>query len=214
MTRPTPGNRHVTLVLVAVLALVLGGVAGTWARDRVVDPTAPPGLLDADVAFARSVLGAHRDAVLLTSLLPRDAAPDVRHAADEVMASQWRTAGQATGWLEASGLTDPDALPEFGHDHGAAPLAQPGTGPVSPNLGASDLEGFRGLSGAALEVAYLRTMIRHQERSVSLVADAVGGLSAPAVRRAAGAMTGDRVEAVELLAGTLVARGLEPRTAG
>ena len=126
MSAPAGGrNPAVTLGLVAVLCLLLGLFAGMWAQERVAPPAAPSGLSDADVAFARSMLLAHRDAVLVTRLLPADASPGVRIVADEVMASQWRTAGQMTGWLEASGLTDPDPLPEFGHAHGPGP--SPGT---------------------------------------------------------------------------------------
>lgn len=221
MSAPAGGrNPAVTLGLVAVLCLLLGLFAGMWAQERVAPPAAPSRLSDADVAFARSMLLAHRDAVLVTRLLPADASPGVRIVADEVMASQWRTAGQMTGWLEASGLTDPDPLPEFGHAHGQGPslgtASAPGSAPApappvpadTTVVDASDLTRLAELSGPEREETYLRVMIRHQERSVALVDSAREGLSDPAVRRAADVMVADRVEAVELMAGALAERGV------
>ena len=216
-------NPWVTLGLVAALCLMVGLSVGMWAEKRIAasgPAAAPPPTLTADeVEFARTLLLAHRDAVLVTRLLPDDAAPDVRRAADEVMASQWRTAGPLTGWLEAGGITDPLPLPEFGHHgHGPAPAPDaagpaPATAPAVPAgptvVTQADLDRLAGLDGPAAEVAYLQVMIGHQERTAVLLAEAADGLTTPAVQRAAAVMTDDRVEAVDLMARTLADRGVQ-----
>nr|WP_138999421.1 DUF305 domain-containing protein [Rhodococcus zopfii] len=68
-------------------------------------------LVDSDIAFAQERSMHHQQAITMTDMLGRDAAPDVRALAAQIRASQWQEIGILTGWPELAG----------------APASRPGT---------------------------------------------------------------------------------------
>ncbi|MFD6676976.1 DUF305 domain-containing protein, partial [Rhodococcus zopfii] len=183
---------------------VLGGARRSRPRGGGGAPSPPPppdtgtaattgALADSDIAFAQEMSMHHQQAITMTDMLGRDAAPDVRALAAQIRASQWQEIGILTGWLELAGAP---AQPP-GHDH----LGMPG---IATN---EELTRLHDAVGTEREILFLQLMIRHHQGGIDMAADAAHTTTVPAVRARATAIVDEQRQEISLMAVSLDARG-------
>jgi uncharacterized protein (DUF305 family) len=200
------GNRTRIWLLAAVAALPILVLAGWLVLDdgseatgeippNIVQPGAPgqpsrtlsadelreletPAHTDADVEFMQGMIHHHAQALLMTSFVPqRSSRRDVALLARRMELSQQSEIELMQGWLEERGEIAPDAHIPHGHAHGPGGRLMPGM------LTVDQLAGLRATRGRAFEGLFLRSMIRHHQGALTMVAQlyATNGGAEPAV---------------------------------
>lgn len=117
---------------------------------------------EADVAFVRDMLHHHAQALEMTGYVEERAADSgIRLLAERMRISQEDEMDQLETWLQTRGepVRDPDAA------HGDAHVLMPGM------LTEEELAALEAAEGEAFDELFLRSMIRHHEGALVMIAD-------------------------------------------
>ncbi|WP_424185485.1 DUF305 domain-containing protein [Actinokineospora sp. G85] len=121
-------------------------------------PATPPNA--ADLAYARDMIAHHRQALVMTDLVPeRGADPTVRAFATRIADTQRPEIDMMNRWLRRHG--HPEVDQHAGHDH-ADHAAMPGM------ASQRELDELAAASGADFDTRFLTLMIRHHEGAVAM----------------------------------------------
>ncbi|WP_235925950.1 DUF305 domain-containing protein [Actinokineospora pegani] len=121
-------------------------------------PATPPN--EADLAYARDMIAHHRQALVMTDLVPaRGADATVRAFASRVADTQRPEIDMMNRWLRRNG--QPEVDQHGGHDH-ADHAAMPGM------ASQRELDELAAASGADFDTRFLTMMIRHHEGAVAM----------------------------------------------
>ncbi|MCP2635336.1 DUF305 domain-containing protein [Microbacterium sp. HD4P20] len=135
----------------------------TMSAEEQLAATASPHT-ETDVAFVRDMLHHHAQALVMTDYVGERASSDsIRLLAERMQVSQQDEMGQLEAWLQQRGepVTDPDA------PHGAHTL-MPGM------LTDDELAALEAADGVAFDELFLRSMIRHHEGALVMIAELYG----------------------------------------
>jgi uncharacterized protein (DUF305 family) len=161
--------------------IVQPGAPGQPSRTLSADELSEletPAHTDADVEFMQGMIHHHAQALLMTSFVPqRSRRRDVSLLARRMELSQQSEIELMQGWLEERGEIAPDAHIPHGHAHGPGGRLMPGM------LTVGQLTRLRAARGRAFEGLFLRSMIRHHQGALTMVAQlyARNGGTEPAV---------------------------------
>jgi uncharacterized protein (DUF305 family) len=137
-----------------------------------------PAHTKADVEFMQGMIHHHAQALLMTSYVPqRSNRRDVALLAKRMDISQRGEIELMQGWLEERHEVAPSAHIPHGHAHGPGGRIMPGM------LTVAQLARLRAADGPAFDSLFVRSMIRHHQGALTMVAqlyDANGGME-PAV---------------------------------
>ena len=215
---PVPADRghgRVVLAVVALAALVLGGLAGALLARQPALAAAAEGSVDA--GFARDMQAHHAQAVDL-AVLVRDRSTDdeVRTVALDILLTQQNQIGQMAGWLSTWGLPAAASEPPMawmagtGHGHGTAGgtagdaagyAAMPGW------VSRADLARLTAATGAEADRLFLQLMIPHHQGGVEMAAYAVEHAQRPQVVALARTVVTSQERELTALQDMLEARG-------
>ncbi|GAC1324389.1 MAG: DUF305 domain-containing protein [Mycobacteriales bacterium] len=147
------------LLTIGVLLTACGGVTGSSASSHT---SAQASFSGADVTFATDMIGHHRQAVEMADMeIARGASPQVKAIAARIKAEQSPEINQLSGFLTTFKKPVPAAGGGMsGMDHGGAHS----TGMMSP----AEMSKLGGMSGAALDKAFLADMIEHHTGAVTM----------------------------------------------
>jgi uncharacterized protein (DUF305 family) len=154
--------------------LVLSACGGTSSSSNsdhggmTMAPSSSPASMatfnDADVTFAQSMIGHHRQAIEMASLADdRAAGAAVKDLAAKIKAAQQPEIDTMNGWLTAWGKPMP--MPGMSTDSGMSGMdssAMPGL------MSDSDMKTLAGATGAAFDKQFLTMMISHHEGAVTM----------------------------------------------
>jgi uncharacterized protein (DUF305 family) len=206
---PAPRRGHLRPVLLAVIAVALVALGGGLAVALGIGRDATPTAASVDAGFSRDMARHHLQAVEMANLaLERSHDREVRQLAFDISATQTNQAGRMQGWLALWGLPtsggDPMAwMGGTGHHHT--------DGALMPGMATEDeLANLRSLSGTALDVEFLRLMIRHHQGGKEMAEYAAAHASEPAVRSLARSIVDTQTAEVITMGRMLAARGGTP----
>ncbi|MER5495285.1 DUF305 domain-containing protein [Streptomyces sp. NPDC002454] len=130
------------------------------AKERIADDSPNA----ADFTYARMMIRHHRQALVMTELVPeRASSGQVKRLAARVAAAQKPEIGAMEGWLEEHREAEGDS--GAGHDHHSM-----------PGMATQDqLATLRAAGGRAFDALFLKLMITHHEGAVSMAVDALSG---------------------------------------
>jgi uncharacterized protein (DUF305 family) len=195
-------RRNLALTLLAGAALAAGcaggsedegGAPAAQPAPNIVQPGAPgeptrtltPEELEqlpqttytpADVDFMQGMIDHHAQALRMTGLVPaRGRSRDVRLLAKRMELSQETEIDQIRDWLIERGEDAPTANRKTGHAHGSDGTLMPGM------LTEAELKRLEAARGTGFDRLFLRSMIRHHEGALQMVAEleaASGGAEA------------------------------------
>ena len=203
------------LVVVAVAALVLGGLGGALLARQPALTAASEASVDA--GFARDMQAHHAQAVEL-AVLVRDRSTDeeVRTVALDILLTQQNQIGQMAGWLATWGLPAASSAPvmawmdgEHGHAGGSA---TPGAGDAGyaamPGwVSRADLARLTAATGTDADRLFLELMIPHHEGGVEMAQYAVDHAQRPQVVALARGIVTAQERELRVLHDMLDARG-------
>lgn len=180
-----PGR--VVLVVVALAALVLGGLGGALLAPQPALTAATDASVDA--GFARDMQAHHAQAVEL-AVLVRDRSTDehVRTVALDILLTQQNQIGQMAGWLTTWGLPAASSAPamawmteaEHGHATGGAD-ADAGYAAMPGWVSRADLARLTAATGTDADRLFLELMIPHHQGGVEMAEYAVERATRPQV---------------------------------
>ena len=137
-----------------------------------------PEYTDTDVDFMQGMIHHHAQALLMTSFVPqRSNRRDVALLAKRMDISQRSEIELIQDWLEERREVTPSAHIPHGHAHGPGGRLMPGM------LTVAQLDRLRAANGRAFDRSFVRSMIRHHQGALTMVAqlyEANGGAE-PAV---------------------------------
>ena len=182
-------------ILIAIAAAACGGGPGDGGgasspAPRTVQPGAPGepsrtvdarrpdravrAPMAADVAFMHAMIPHHRQALVMTALVPdRTTRREIRLLAERIEVSQHDEIARMRRWLERRGV---DAGADDASDHadhsghgvpGGADAGQAAHGMASPE----ELERLADAQGPAFDRLFLELMIRHHEGALRMTRD-------------------------------------------
>ena len=203
------------LVVVAVAALVLGGLGGALLARQPALTAASEASVDA--GFARDMQAHHAQAVEL-AVLVRDRSTDeeVRTVALDILLTQQNQIGQMAGWLATWGLPAASSAPvmawmdgEHGHADGSP---TPGAGDdgyaAMPGwVSRADLARLTAATGTDADRLFLELMIPHHEGGVEMAQYAVDHAQRPQVVALARGIVTAQERELRVLHDMLDARG-------
>jgi uncharacterized protein (DUF305 family) len=179
--------------------LVLSACGGTSSSSdqggMTMAPSSAPASMatfnDADVTFAQSMIGHHRQAIEMASLADgRAAGAAVKNLAAKIKAGQQPEINTMNGWLTAWGKPMP--MPGMSTDSGMSGMdssAMPGL------MSDSDMKTLAGATGAAFDKQFLTMMISHHEGAVTMAEqEATAGSNLDATALAQKIITDQRAE--------------------
>jgi uncharacterized protein (DUF305 family) len=200
--------RTTLMAVIAVGLVVLGGglaVVLGIGRDGEANPSA------VDVGFSRDMAKHHLQGVEMANVaLDRSEDPAVRGLAFDIGTNQTNQVGRMQGWLALWGYSPTGgevmSWMEGGHEgHGAA------AGVLMPGMATEEeLDGLRSLSGTALDVEFLRLMIRHHQGGLEMAEYAAENGDTAVVRRLGQTIAESQTAETELMTGMLAERGGTP----
>lgn len=174
------GNWRLALAVV-ISAALLAALAFAAGRFGVASAEREPSTTSAEAGFARDMQVHHQQAVEL-SMIVRDNTQnaDVRLLAYDIALTQSQQAGQLYGWLAQWGVSQAGTEPAMtwmsrppldgssaGHEHGTAPLHQPGS--AMPGMAtAQQLASLAAATGVDAERQFLTLMIAHHRGGVDM----------------------------------------------
>ncbi len=180
-TRTPARLLRVVLASVAVLAVLLLGVALGMSLQLVGGSSAQSAGGTVDVGFAQDMSVHHRQAVQMASLArDRSTDPAIRSIAFDIETNQLQQIGQMQGWLSLwnaaalptgrymTWMTGAESMPGMagmGHSDGssdAGVTTMPGM--ASP----ADLQQLGAAGGAQFDVLFLQLMLRHHQGGVPM----------------------------------------------
>jgi uncharacterized protein (DUF305 family) len=161
--------------------IVQAGAPGQPSRTLSADELRDletPAYTDEDVAFMQGMIHHHAQALLMTSYVPqRSKRRDVALLARRMDISQRSEIELMQDWLEEREQVAPSAHIPHGHAHGPGGRIMPGMVTVA------QLARLQAAAGPAFDRLFVRSMIRHHEGALTMVAqlyEANGGAE-PAV---------------------------------
>ncbi len=174
-----PGMTWALIIALAVVAALLGGLAGWWVgRDG------PPDDDSVEAGFARDMTAHHTQAVEM-ALIARDGTGSdaIRFLATDIILTQQAQIGIMRGWLDVWGLGPNSSDPPMawaGDDHNAGVH-----GSMPGMLTRDEITAMNDLDGVALDREFLTLMIEHHEGGVVMAEAALGSLDSGPVHRLA-----------------------------
>ena len=188
------------LLLVALVALLLGGLGGYWlGRDAM------PAADSVDVGFARDMSLHHEQAVQMAALVyDRSDDPAVRLLAFDILTTQQGQIGIMSGWLDAWGVPWTTTGPRM------AWMGMPTEGLMPGMATAEQLADLRAAEGTAADVLFLQLMIPHHVGGVSMANEAASQAEQPSVRQLATAMAEAQTSESGYMNELLLAKGAAP----
>jgi uncharacterized protein (DUF305 family) len=194
------GRNGWPLLLVALVALLLGGLGGYWlGRD------AAPAADSVDVGFARDMSVHHEQAVQMAALAyDRSDDPAVRLLAFDILTTQQGQIGIMSGWLDAWGVPWTTTGPRM------AWMGMPVKGLMPGMATAEQLDTLRAAEGAAADVVFLQLMIPHHVGGVNMATEAAVHAERASVRQLATTMAEAQTSEIAYMNELLVAKGAAP----
>ena len=195
-----PARAWWPLLLVALAALLLGGLAGYQ-----IGHAATPAADSVDVGFARDMSVHHEQAVQMAALAyDRSDDPAVRLLAFDILTTQQGQIGIMSGWLDAWGVPWTTTGPRM------AWMGMPTEGLMPGMATASQLDALRNADGAAADVLFLQLMIPHHVGGVDMATEAAAQAERASVRQLAAAMAEAQTSEIAYMNELLVAKGAAP----
>ncbi len=195
-----PGRNWWPLLLTALVALLLGGLAGYWL-GRGASPAAD----SVDVGFARDMSLHHEQAVQMAALAyDRSDDPAVRLLAFDILTTQQGQIGIMSGWLDAWGVPWTTAGPRM------VWMGMPTEGLMPGMATAEQLDALRAADSVAADVLFLQLMIPHHVGGVSMATEAAVHAEGDSVRQLATAMAEAQMSEIAYMNELLVAKGAVP----
>lgn len=228
--------RYLVVVGGAVALLLLGAAAGMLIGLPGSGGRAVPSADSVDVGFAQDMSVHHEQAVRMASW-ERDHTgdPQLRQLAFDIESGQsrqigymqgwlglWGAGSQATGgymrWMPAASMPGTTDMPGMagmsdGHDMGSA-ATNPGMSRMPGMASESELRELTTSTGAALDVQFLRLMLRHHEGGRGMLSYAEAHAQEPEVRNMARQMLTAQAAEVDYMRQLLTARGATPLPPG
>ena len=195
-----PGRDWWPLLLVAVVALLLGGLGGyRLGRDAM------PAADSVDVGFARDMSIHHEQAVQMAALVyDRSDDPAVRLLAFDILTTQQGQIGIMSGWLDAWDVPWTTTGPRM------AWMGMPTEGLMPGMATTEQLDSLRAADGAAADVLFLQMMIPHHVGGVDMAAAAAVDAERASVRQLATAMAEAQTSEIAYMNELLLAKGAAP----
>ena len=188
------------LLLVALAALLLGGLAG-YRLGQAATPAAD----SVDVGFARDMSVHHEQAVQMAALAyDRSDDPVVRLLAFDILTTQQGQIGIMSGWLDAWGVPWTTTGPRM------AWMGMPTEGLMPGMATTAQLDALRDADGAAADVLFLQLMIPHHVGGVDMATEAAAQAERASVRQLAAAMAEAQTSEIAYMNELLVAKGTAP----
>jgi len=163
-TAPEPAPRPTSTAPVVQLGAP-GEDGRTLSPGEQLEVGAPETHTETDVVFVRDMLHHHAQALEMTGYVTERSADDgIRLLAERMSISQEDEMGQLERWLQerSEPVRDPDAP----HDEHTL---MPGM------LTADELAALEGADGEEFDTLFLRSMIRHHEGALVMIAQLFGG---------------------------------------
>ena len=194
------GRNWWPLLLVALVALLLGGLTGYWLGRN-----SAPASDSVDAGFARDMSLHHEQAVQMAALAyDRSDDPAVRLLAFDILTTQQGQIGIMSGWLDAWGVPWTTAGPRM------AWMGMPTEGLMPGMATAEQLDALRAADGVAADVLFLQLMIPHHVGGVSMATEAAVHAERDSVRQLATAMAEAQTSEIAYMNELLVAKGAAP----
>jgi uncharacterized protein (DUF305 family) len=206
---PSPRSLRTALITaIALAALLLSGSVGYLIGHR---GTTIPGAKSVDAGFAWDMSTHHLQAVTMAGYT-RDHSSDssIKLLAYDIETSQFNQVGEMRGWLEVWGLpvTNPNSpmawMAGSGHEHMQSNGLMPGM--ASPD----ELNKLQSMSGKALDVYFLKLMLRHHQGGLPMAQWAAKHASTDYARNAAQKMADSQSGEIVLMEQLLRERGASP----
>jgi uncharacterized protein (DUF305 family) len=206
--------RIALLAVIAVGLLVIGGgLAVVLGIGRADIPTAD----SVDAGFARDMARHHLQAVEMANLaLERSDDAEVRQLAFDISSTQTNQVGRMQGWLSLWGLrtSGGEVMGWMGSDddsgHGGHDMAGTDGAPMPGMATEEELAELRSLSGTAVDVEFLRLMIRHHQGGLEMARYAAAHAEIAAVRTLARSIAETQTAETGTMSDMLAARGGTP----
>ncbi|MDT2009789.1 DUF305 domain-containing protein [Rhodococcus opacus] len=203
-------RRPVLLLLCAALLGVAGIAAGMWLQSAR-DPS--PGtvqLSESDIGFAQDMSVHHEQAALIAQTLTRDADPQIRVIADQIVAAQTSEIATMRGWLNL--VDEPFTTPHpmrwmHGSDH---VTGEHGGAPMPGMASTDELAQLAGRRGADAETLFLQLMIRHHQGGVDMAEAATHAVASEPIRRIALGMIREQSNEIAVMTAILDTRNAKP----
>ncbi|MEJ3746814.1 DUF305 domain-containing protein [Actinomycetes bacterium KLBMP 9797] len=183
------------VLMVAVLALWLGGCTATAASDKAEEtarPAAAAAHNAADVAFLQAMVAHHQQGIAVADVAAdRAVRAEVRLLAAAAAATQRDEVTIMEYWLR--GWQESTVVDHASHaDHGGRPA-----------IGAAELDALRGAAGSDVDTTFLTLFTGHQHQTVELTRLVTTGGANPETRdlarRAQESATAQAAEMLSLL---------------
>jgi len=233
----SPGwARYLVVAGGAVALLLLGAAAGMLIGLPGSGGRAVPAADSVDVGFAQDMSVHHEQAVRM-AIWERDhtADPQLRQLAFDIESGQsrqigymqgwlglWGASSQATGgymrWMPATNMPGTADMPAMtgmsdGHDMDSA-ATHPGMSRMPGMASESELRELTSSTGPALDVLFLRLMLRHHEGGRGMLSYAETHAQEPEVRNMARQMLSAQTSEADYMRQLLAARGATPLPPG
>jgi len=201
-------RRTISTVLLVVLALMLGGIAG-YGLTRV----GVPGEDSPETGFARDMSTHHGQAVSMAGTLHRTTQDeDLASIAIDILTTQQGQIGIMQTWLDDWNLGPNSANPPMtwmGHtSHGGDETA--GHGGMPGMASPADLARLRELRGRDQDVLFCQLMIRHHQGGVTMADGVLARTDNRKVRHLAEAIKTSQVSEIDALNQALTRLGAQP----
>jgi uncharacterized protein (DUF305 family) len=195
-----PSRNWWPLLMVALAALLLGGLAGYWL-GRARTPAAD----SVDVGFARDMSLHHEQAVQMAALAyDRSEDPAVRSLAFDILTTQQGQIGIMSGWLDAWGVPWTSTGPRM------AWMDMPTEGLMPGMATPAQMDELRAADGLAADILFLQLMIPHHVGGVGMATEAAVHAERETVRQLATAMAEAQTSEIAYMNELLAAKGATP----
>jgi len=190
------------------LVLLGGGLAVVLGIGR--DGEASPGAVD--VGFSRDMAKHHLQGVEMANIaLDRSEDPAVRGLAFDIGTTQTNQVGRMQGWLALWGYSPTGGEVMSWMSSGEHAGHSAGDGVLMPGMATEEeLDELRTLSGSALDVQFLRLMIRHHQGGLEMAEYAAENGDTAVVRRLGQTIAESQTAETDLMTGMLAERGGTP----
>jgi uncharacterized protein (DUF305 family) len=199
--------RWLLAVLGLACAVALLGTGGALTLITGVGTDRPPAADSVDAGFARDMATHHDQAVQMAQVVRDNSTdPAVRLLAFDIETGQLAQIGQMRGWLDAWGQTGQSQIPQMSWmDHPIEP------GQLMPGMATTaELARLKSLRGKAMDVYFLRLMIRHHKGGLEMAQYGAAHAGKSYVRTMASAIVTAQQNEVVTMEQMLRERGAQP----
>lgn len=196
-----PASRPwLSLVVVGLMALLLGGLLGFW-----LGRSGTPAVDSVDVGFAQDMSVHHEQAVQMAALVyDRSHDPAIRSLAFDILTTQQGQIGIMSGWLDAWGRPWTSAGPRMQWMGMAVEGLMPGMAT------AEQMAALRAADGEAADILFLQLMIPHHYGGVDMAQYAFDRAQEESVRLLARGMVEAQSLEIDYMNELLAAKGQAP----